>query len=47
MAALGYLRSQDSVRNIRLLRDYVAWERHPGLRRRGKAVLRRMEQSLD
>ena len=47
MAALGYLRSQESVRNVRLLRDYVAWERHPGLRRPGKAVLRRMEQSLE
>lgn len=46
MAALGYLRGQRSARNVRLLRDYVAWERHPRLRRRGERILRRMEQSL-
>jgi hypothetical protein len=47
MAALGYLRGQDSPHHVRLLRDYVAWERHPGLRRRGQLILRRMERSLD
>jgi hypothetical protein len=47
MAALGYLRGQRSARNVRLLRDYVAWERHSGLRRRGQLILRRMEQSLE
>lgn len=46
MAALGYIRGQKSPRNVRLLRDYVAWESHPGLRRRGQLILRRMEQSL-
>jgi hypothetical protein len=47
MAALGYLRGQRSAHNVRLLRDYVAWERHPRLRRRGQLILRRMEQSLE
>jgi hypothetical protein len=46
MAALGYLRGQHSPRNVRLLRDYVEWEHHPGLRRRGQLILRRMERSL-
>jgi hypothetical protein len=46
MAALGYLRGQRSARNVRLLRDYVEWERSPDLRRRGQTILRRMEQSL-
>ena len=47
MAALGYLRGQRSPRTVRLLRDYVAWEHHPGLRRRGELLLRRMEKSLE
>ena len=46
MAALGYLRGQRSARNVQLLRDYVGWERHPGLRRSGQKILRRMERSL-
>lgn len=46
LAALGYLRGQCTGRNVRLLRDYVRWERHPGLRRRGMKILRRMEASL-
>jgi hypothetical protein len=46
MAALGYLRGQRSARNVRLLRDYVEWERNPDLRRRGQTILRRMEKSL-
>jgi hypothetical protein len=46
LAALGYLRGQRSPQNVRLLRDYVVWERHPRLRRRGERILRRMEKSL-
>ncbi len=46
LAALGYLRGQRSPQNVRLLRDYVAWERQPRLRRRGERILRRMEKSL-
>ena len=47
MAALGYLRGRPSAHHVRLLRDYIAWERHPGLRRRGQRILRRMEHSLE
>lgn len=46
LAALGYMRGQPSVRNVRVLRDYVRWEEHPGLRRRGETLLRRMEKTL-
>jgi len=48
VAALGYLRGQPAtVERIRLLSDYVNWEQRPGLRRRGRIILRRMEDSLD
>ena len=47
LAALGYLGGQPSVDTARLLRDYVAWERRPTLRRRGESILRQMEQSLE
>ncbi len=47
LAALGYLRGQRTVTNVALLRDYVAWEEHPTLRRSGSHILRRMEDSLD
>ncbi|HJU88602.1 MAG TPA: hypothetical protein VJ672_04375 [Gemmatimonadaceae bacterium] len=40
------MRGQPSVRNVRVLRDYVRWEEHPGLRRRGETLLRRMEKTL-
>ena len=46
MAALGYLGGQPSVETARLLRDYVAWERRPTLRRSGQRALRRMEHLL-
>lgn len=46
-AALGYLRGQPSVETTRLLRDYVAWEQRPALRRRAQRLLRRMELHLD
>jgi len=47
LAALGYLGGQPSVDTARLLRDYIAWERRPALRRRGEQVLRHVEQSLE
>ena len=34
------------VETIRLLRDYLEWERHPVLRRRAKGIVRRMEAAL-
>jgi hypothetical protein len=46
LAALGHLRGQQSLTTVYLLRDYVAWETQPGLRRRGSLILRRMEQVL-
>ena len=45
-AALGFLEGQSGVGTIRLLRDYLAWERHPVLRRRAEAIVRRMETAL-
>jgi hypothetical protein len=46
LAALGYLRGQHTPDNVRLLRDYVNWETHAKLRRRGLRILRQMEASL-
>ena len=46
LAALGYVGAQPSVEHARLLRDYVAWEPRPALRRRADALLRRMESHL-
>ncbi|MGH7498192.1 MAG: hypothetical protein ACREL3_05005 [Gemmatimonadales bacterium] len=45
-AALGFLAGQSGVGTVRLLRDYLAWERHPVLRRRAEAIVRRMETVL-
>jgi hypothetical protein len=45
-AALGFLAGQGSVGTIRLLRDYLAWERLPALRRRAEVVVRRMEAAV-
>ena len=38
-------RSKDPFRH--LLRDYVAWERNPRLRRTGSVILRQMQDSLE
>jgi hypothetical protein len=46
LAALGYLAGQAGVDTIRLLRDYLAWERKPMLRRRALAILRGLEATL-
>ncbi|HEV8195439.1 MAG TPA: hypothetical protein VGP87_02260 [Gemmatimonadales bacterium] len=45
-AALGYLSGHPSPETVRLLRDYVAWEQHAGLKRRGVRVMRRLEAAL-
>lgn len=48
LAALGYMSSGPaSVDSIRLLRDYIAWERQPLIRGQGVQVLEKMERSLD
>lgn len=46
LGALGYLAGQTGVETARLLRDYLAWERQPVLRRRAQAILRGLEATL-
>lgn len=46
LAALGNLKAADGVETVRLLRDYLEWERHPVLRRRATAIVRRLEAAL-
>ena len=46
LAALGYLAGQGGVETVRLLRDYLSWERQQVLRRRAEAILRRLESNL-
>jgi hypothetical protein len=46
LAALGYLGGQPGLDTAHILTDYVGWERHPLLRRRGQRVLRRMYSEL-
>ncbi len=46
LGALGFLAGRPGVETARLLRDYLAWERQPLLRRRAGAILRRMEATL-
>jgi hypothetical protein len=48
LAALTYLgRLPPSVDSVLLLRDFVAWERRPMIRKRAVSLLARIEQSLD
>ena len=47
LAALGYLGGQPGFDTVRILADYVSWERHPALRRRGQRILRQMQATLD
>jgi hypothetical protein len=46
LAALGYLGGQPGIDTARILSDYVGWERHPALKRRGQRLLRRMQSDL-
>ncbi len=46
LSALGYLNSHPSVEAVHLLQDYLVWEKHPMLRRRAEAIVRRMEAKL-
>jgi hypothetical protein len=46
LAALGFLAGQADVETVRLLRDYLSWERQPMLRRRAEAIVRRLEAEL-
>ena len=47
LAALGYLGGHPGIDTARILTEYLGWERHPGLRRRAEALLRRMRSTLD
>jgi len=47
LAALGYLGGREAtVDTVRLLRDFVAWEPRPLIRRRAAVLLARMEEQL-
>lgn len=46
LAALGYLKSHPSVDDLPLLRDYLAWEERPLLRKRASAILTGLEEAL-
>ena len=46
LAALGYLSGHPGVEAVQVLRDYLAWEEHPALRRRAEVIVRRMEAKL-
>jgi hypothetical protein len=46
LAALSYLGGRPTVNTARLLREYVAWEHSPILRRRGVSLMRRLEKKL-
>ena len=45
-AALSYLRTRPSMGTMRLLREYIAWERSPALRDRGVKLMRHVESTL-
>lgn len=46
LAALGYLRAHPQADDVPLLRDYVAWEERPLLRKRAAGILAGLEDSL-
>ncbi|MGQ0703361.1 MAG: hypothetical protein ACT4PM_09555 [Gemmatimonadales bacterium] len=45
-AALGYLAGRPTPENVRLLKDYLAWESHPILKRRASRVVRELTRTL-
>lgn len=48
LAALGYVAgSPPSVDAVRLLRDFIAWEPQPLIRRQAIQVLNKMERSME
>lgn len=47
LAALGHLSAQPGLDTVRVLTDYLDWERHAGLRKRASRVLTRMQLRLD
>jgi hypothetical protein len=47
LAALGHLSAQPGLDTVRVLTDYLDWERHAGLRKRASRMLTRMQLRLD
>jgi hypothetical protein len=47
LAALGHLSAHPGLDTARILTEYLGWERHLGLRRRGERLLRRMHSNFD
>lgn len=47
LAALGYLAGEPGLDTIRVLTDYLDWEKHAGLRRRAVRLRSRMQIRLD
>jgi predicted component of type VI protein secretion system len=45
-AALGYLAGRPTPDTVRVLRDYLSWERHPALRRRARRIVQDLERVL-
>ena len=46
LAALSYLKSHPDIDNVLLLRDFLAWEERPLLRRKAAGILEGMEDEL-
>jgi hypothetical protein len=46
LAALGYLAGRPGLDTVQLLTDYVRWEQHGPLRKRGEKLLKRMQRKL-
>lgn len=46
LSALGYLAGHGGIETVRLLQDYLTWERQPLLRRRAEGLVRRLEATL-
>ncbi len=48
LAALGYIAGDEpSVDTVRLLRDYIAWEQQPLIRRQAIQILNKVERNLE
>ena len=47
LAALGHLAGEPGLDTMRVLTDYVDWEKHAGLKRRASRMLARMQIRLD
>ncbi len=45
-AALSYLRTRPSMGTLKLLREYIAWERNAALRDQGVRLMRHIESKL-